>query len=143
MVAGNGNGQLTTSNASSDNFRTPARILAREDTDFAYSISRTRTPLGAVTFAQHVRSKSASKPKTYLVDWRDNLRELPAVFPTLVSGADPRAPAPIQGTTTIRTNKIYKLDKRATSLKKSVHNPQQSNVQTSISKCNGDTTDYN
>ena len=89
LVAGNGNGQLTTSNSSTDNFRTPARILAREDTDFAYSISRTRTPLGAVTFAQHVRSKSASKPKTYLVDWRDNLRELPAVLPTSVSGADP------------------------------------------------------
>ena len=118
MATGPGNGQLTTSNSTSDNFRTPARVRAREDTDFAYSISRTRTSLGSMTFAQHVRSKSASVLKTYLVDWHDEQSELPAVLPTSSGGADPGAPAPIQGTITVRTNEIYKPNRRATSLKK-------------------------
>ena len=69
MVTGSGNGLLTTSNTLGVGFKTPASTRAREDTDFAYSISRARSPLGTLTFAQHVRSKSASKPKSYLVNW--------------------------------------------------------------------------
>ena len=76
MVTGYGNNQILTSNSTVVNFRTPARSRAREDTDFVFSISRTRTPLGSLTFAQHVRSKRASKPKSYLVNWRDELRDL-------------------------------------------------------------------
>ena len=64
-----------------------------------------------------MKSKSASKPKTYLVEWCDNLGELPAILPTASAGANLGARAPIQGTTRVRTNEIYKVDNRATSLK--------------------------
>ena len=66
-----------------------------------------------------MRSKSTSKPKSYLVNWRGDLREIPAILSNSSTGADPGAPAPIQGTSTIRTNEIFKLGRRETSLKKS------------------------
>ena len=119
MVTANGNGLLMTSNSSCVNFGTPTRTRAGDDTDFAFSISRARSPLGAPAFAQHVKSKSDSKPKSYLVNWREDLREIPAIMSSSSSGADPGAPAPILGTTTIRTNEIFKLGRRETSLKKS------------------------
>ena len=100
-------------------FGTPTRTRAGDDTDFAFSISRSRAPLGSMTFAQHVRSKSASKPKLYLLNWREDLREIPATLPSSSTGADPGAPAPIQGTTTIRSDEIFKLGRRETSLRKS------------------------
>ena len=94
MVTANGNGLLTTSNSSGVTFGTPTRTHAGDDTDFAFSISRARSPLGAMTFAQHVRSKSASKPKSYLLNWREDLREIPAILPSSSTGADPGA-APV------------------------------------------------
>ena len=122
MVTGSGNGLLTTSNSSGVDFGTPTRTRAGEDADIAFSISRARSPLGAMTFAQHVKFKSASKPKSYLVNWREDLREIPAILPSSSTGADTEAPAPILGTTTIRTNEIFKLGRRETSLKKSWDN---------------------
>ena len=119
MVTANGNGPLTTSISSCVNFGTPTRTRAGEDTDVAFSISRAKTPLGAMPFAQHVKSTSASKPKSFLVNWREDLREIPAIMPNSLTGADPGAPAPILGTTTIRTNEIFKLGRRESSLKKS------------------------
>ena len=119
MVTANGNGLLTTSNSSGVTFGTPTRTRAGDDTDFAFSITRARTPLGSMTFAQHVRSMSASKPKAYLVNWCEDLREIPAILPSSSTGADPGAPAPIPGTTTIRSNEIFKLGRRETLLKKS------------------------
>ena len=119
MVTGSGNGLLTTSNTSGVDFGTPARTRAGVDTDFAFSISRARSPLGTLTFVQHVRATSSSKPKSYLVNWRKDLRVLPAILPHSLIEADPGAPAPIQGVSTIRTNEIYRIGRRETSLKKS------------------------
>ena len=124
MVTGSGDGHQTTSKLTSNTFRTPASSRARDDTNFSHSISRSRTPLGSMTFthhvrtfAHHVRTKCNSKPQSYLVDWREGLPELPAILPTSSGGADPGAPAPIVGTITKRANEIYKLDRHAASLK--------------------------
>ena len=57
--------------------------------------------------------------KLILVNWREDLKEIPAILPSSSTGADPGAPTPIQGITTIRSNEIFKLGRRETSLKKS------------------------
>ena len=61
-----------------------------------------------MTFAQHLRTKSSSKPQSCFFEWREGLPGHPAILATTPGGADPGAQAPIVGTSTIRANEIDK-----------------------------------